>query len=208
MTKLTPFVATVRKGDGLQKLTANVAANDDRVITKNSCFVCGDVGTVGIGVFPLRGIKGDWYCTNHTPSNERRNRSESRRHDMPLDVVQPLSNKLHSNILRLENISTGKVSEIDLSSHDKPRKKPKNDGFKKMWSQSVEIKATLPADDLEEIFSILKMQEHADARNREEAINKSTDRFCRCGALAETAWRTKDNSELWRCNECIERAEG
>jgi len=108
----------------------------------------------------------------------------------------------------IENIVTGLVAEIDLSRASVPQKKTKNINSKINWAKAKDIIATLPTDDLDQIFTILKLQEHADERNHEARLNKSTDRFCRCGALAETAWRTKDNSELWRCNECIVRAGG
>lgn len=45
-------------------------------------------------------------------------------------------------------------------------------------------------------------QREAGRRNAEAARNYSTDRYCRCGHLAEYAWPGNDGREVWICHEC------
>jgi hypothetical protein len=48
---------------------------------------------------------------------------------------------------------------------------------------------------------LAKAQRIADGKNREAARRGETDRFCRCGDLAEHAWRTGGH-EIWACDRC------
>jgi hypothetical protein len=47
-----------------------------------------------------------------------------------------------------------------------------------------------------------RLRREADRRNATAARNGITDRFCRCGHLAEFAWLDDAGRDVWRCVEC------
>lgn len=189
-----------------QRIDAPKPANDDvRKRASHSCIICDEPASIGVGVYPAKGIAGDWYCAAHAPQADRPPHDYSVDEfpaEFSLAVTQDQA-PASKNILRLENMATGVVSEIDLLASDKRSPRSKGASGKIDWAQHEEIEAQLNPDYLDEIFDVLKLQQYADGRNREAALSKSTDRYCRCGALAQTAYRVKGNAELWRCDECI-----
>ncbi len=50
------------------------------------------------------------------------------------------------------------------------------------------------------------LQAEADKRNAKAKRELNTDRYCRCGSLAECAWPIDGRGEVWRCFICIEVA--
>lgn len=200
MARLAPFVPKVIPA------APNAPANDDvRKRAGHSCVVCDGPASIGIGAYPTKRIAGDWYCAAHAPEAANPPHVYSVDEfpaEFSLAATQDQT-PVASNILRLENMATGIVSEIDLLASDKRAPVSKGAYGKIEWAKQEEIEAQLNPDYLDEIFDVLKLQQYADSRNREAAFNKSTDRYCRCGALAQTAYRVKGNAELWRCNECI-----
>ena len=52
-------------------------------------------------------------------------------------------------------------------------------------------------------FNPEALQAEADARNVRAKHEGRTDRYCRCGRLAECAWPLEGGRELWRCFECL-----
>lgn len=50
------------------------------------------------------------------------------------------------------------------------------------------------------------LQAEADRRNAKARRENNTDRYCRCGRLAECAWPIDGRREAWRCFTCIEVA--
>jgi hypothetical protein len=56
------------------------------------------------------------------------------------------------------------------------------------------------------IFEPVALQREADRRNMEALRQAITDRWCRCGALAELAWPLDGKREVWRCPSCAPTA--
>ena len=48
------------------------------------------------------------------------------------------------------------------------------------------------------------LQAKADKRNIKAQRDRLTDRYCRCGRLAECAWPLDSRREMWRCNRCLD----
>lgn len=48
------------------------------------------------------------------------------------------------------------------------------------------------------------LQAEADRHNLKAKRQPSTDRYCRCGRLAELAWPLEGRHEMWRCFRCLE----
>ena len=46
------------------------------------------------------------------------------------------------------------------------------------------------------------LQAEADKRNMKAQSDHLTDRYCRCGRLAEYAWPLEGRREMWRCVDC------
>ena len=46
------------------------------------------------------------------------------------------------------------------------------------------------------------LQAEADKRNINAQHERLTDRYCRCGRLAEYAWPMDGRREMWRCVDC------
>lgn len=46
------------------------------------------------------------------------------------------------------------------------------------------------------------LQAEADKRNIKAQRDRLTDRYCRCGRLAECAWPLDSRREMWLCLEC------
>jgi hypothetical protein len=46
------------------------------------------------------------------------------------------------------------------------------------------------------------LQREADRRNIKAQREHLTDRYCRCGRLAEYAWPLEGRREMWRCVDC------
>ena len=46
------------------------------------------------------------------------------------------------------------------------------------------------------------LQREADRRNLQAQREHRSDRYCRCGRLAECAWTLKGRREMWRCIDC------
>lgn len=55
----------------------------------------------------------------------------------------------------------------------------------------------------EPIFDPARLQREADRRNAATLRARLTDRFCRCGHLAEFAWLGDDGRDVWICGECL-----
>lgn len=53
------------------------------------------------------------------------------------------------------------------------------------------------------IYDPARLQREADSRNAAAARDGITDRFCRCGHLAEFAWLGDDGRDVWICGECL-----
>jgi hypothetical protein len=53
-------------------------------------------------------------------------------------------------------------------------------------------------------FNPEALQREADRRNALARQARLTDRFCRCGQFAESAWPDANGREIWRCFECLE----
>ena len=53
-------------------------------------------------------------------------------------------------------------------------------------------------------FNWVLLQTEADKRNINAQHNRLTDRYCRCGRLAEYAWPLDRRREIWRCNWCLD----
>lgn len=48
-----------------------------------------------------------------------------------------------------------------------------------------------------------RLQRDADRQNARAAREGLTDRFCRCGHLAEFAWLDDDGRDVWICGKCL-----
>lgn len=46
------------------------------------------------------------------------------------------------------------------------------------------------------------LQREADRRNLQAQREHRSDRYCRCGRLAECAWPLEGRREMWRCLDC------
>lgn len=53
------------------------------------------------------------------------------------------------------------------------------------------------------IYDPARLQREADRRNAAAARDGITDRFCRCGHLAEFAWLDDDGRDVWICGKCL-----
>lgn len=48
------------------------------------------------------------------------------------------------------------------------------------------------------------LQREADRRNMKAQREHRSDRYCRCGRLAECAWPLEGRREMWRCFDCLD----
>ncbi|RTL84722.1 MAG: hypothetical protein EKK29_13835 [Hyphomicrobiales bacterium] len=64
-----------------------------------------------------------------------------------------------------------------------------------------ELKPLIVAELSRPLFDPDRLQAEADRKNAQAIREGRTDRFCRCGHLAE-AERIIDNRPTWRCDEC------
>jgi hypothetical protein len=64
-----------------------------------------------------------------------------------------------------------------------------------------ELKPQIVAELSRPLFDVERLQAEADRRNGQAVREGRTDRFCRCGHLAEAEWII-DGRPAWRCDEC------
>jgi hypothetical protein len=88
------------------------------------------------------------------------------------------------------------LSRIHLYDREKgclqPPSKPSKAGF------------DYPASSQANRLSLIYLQRDADVRNNQSRFDGKTDRYCRCGRLAELAWPLEGRQEMWRCFGCLE----
>ena len=159
------------------------------------CETCGEVATHGIGAYPWRGIEGVWFCASHVPKREKIEAAI-----VQDNIAAPSEPKHRGRFLKIRNIVTGVETVIDL--HAK-QKRVRVAGNPAPQREQIIINAERVSqnDPISQIDYQL-LQDVADVRNQYAEQDQSTDRFCRCGNLAETQWRLEGNL-VWMCNECF-----
>lgn len=85
---------------------------------------------------------------------------------------------------------------LTISTKGETESTPTSDSQNTPPSTTAKTAKTIP------LFDPVALQRAADRRNAEAARNHLTDRFCRCGHLAEFAWPGDDGRDVWICQEC------
>jgi len=113
--------------------------------------------------------------------------------DIPSDVPegQIASNKSNTNTYIVpSNVSGGTVSNSNnFSGTVVPVETVRDAGTNGTVGTSRTVNWTL-------------LQREADRRNIKAQREHLTDRYCRCGRLAEYAWSLEGRREIWRCVDC------
>ncbi len=101
--------------------------------------------------------------------------------------------------LELRNVVTGVTTTIDLYAKQQrsrvERSQPRREEKIINAERVNKDEANPPVD-----YKLL--QDVADVRNQLAEQEHETDRFCRCGNLAQTEWRFEGNL-VWMCDECF-----
>lgn len=93
----------------------------------------------------------------------------------------------------LREHKTELLAELDASDHQTVRPPLRQGGERLRTDDGAPVPIHDPA----------RLQREADRLNAEAARNHSTDRFCRCGHLAQFAWPGDNGRDVWICAECL-----
>lgn len=106
---------------------------------------------------------------------------------------------LAQNIIVIENLVTGFVAEIDLNAtHDSIQFDAMLKGPRR--GRTI-IEPVLPRDYADPFIDWEMLEEDALNQNALAEAAHITDRFCRCGNLADLGFRI-GSKQIWRCHEC------
>ena len=158
------------------------------------CETCGAMASHGLGAYPWRGVEGAWFCAEHVPPRER----------IEIAIIQnneptPTEPKQHSRFLKITNIVTGVTTTIDLHAKQQHRRVERSKPHREPTIIDAErVNQDMPIPQID--YQLL--QDIACIRNQYAEQECETDRFCRCGNLAQTQWRL-DSKLVWMCDECF-----
>jgi len=159
------------------------------------CETCGAMASHGLGAYPWRGVEGAWFCAEHVPKRKKIEAAI-----IQDNIATPSEPKQRGRFLEIRNIVTGVETVIDLHAKQKRVRVAGNPAPQR--EQIIVNAERVSQDDLQSLIDYQLLQDVADVRNQYAEQECETDRFCRCGNLAQTQWRL-DSKLVWMCDECF-----